>query len=58
MKTRWARVEGSIPGPENNHCQNLETGNVLVCPRIKGATVAEAEEGMSRVTEDEVSQVK
>lgn len=23
-------VGGSIPGAENNNCQNLETGNVLV----------------------------
>lgn len=48
---------GSIPGPENS--QDLETGNVLVCPRIKKkASVAGAEGIMGRVTGDKVSQVK
>lgn len=47
----------SIPGLENS--QDLETGNVLVCPRIKKkADVAGAEGIMGRVTEDKVSQVK
>lgn len=58
-ETRWLGEGGRIPGPENSHCQDLETGNVLVCPGIKRkASVAGAEGITRRVTEDKVSQVK
>lgn len=59
MMSKMGRGRRSIPDPENSHCQDLETGNVLACPKIKKkANVARAEGIMRRMTEDKVSQVK